>query len=516
MFSDQDIKQLNSKGITVNQVVAQISRLKNGMTFSNLVAAANIGKGIESYDDNEIQEYINLYEAKLNKLSIVKFVPASGAATRMFKFLFQFLNNFESSNLSIKKYAERNNDALIVDFVENIKNFPFYNEVISKINKTHGDFDSLSDDEQKVEFVKTMLDSKGLNYSFLPKGLLPFHKYKNEVKTAFEEHLFESTLYASSKKEANLHFTVSKNHQLYFSNTLDKIKEHLEAQTKTTFNVSFSYQNEATETVALTNENEVFRKEDGSILFRPAGHGALIENLNTLDNDIVFIKNIDNIVVSERNIAISKYKKLLAGVLVEAQEKVFEYLHKLDVGDLIDTDFKVIALFLRYRLNVPIATKFEDYTAQEKIEYLKEKLNRPIRVCGMVKNQGEPGGGPFWVKDANGNTSLQIVEFAQINFSNRNQQGIVYKATHFNPTDLVCGIKNYKGEKFDLTKFVDAEAAFITTKTQNGVDIDALELPGLWNGSMAYWNSIFVEVPLETFNPVKTVNDLLKPVHQGG
>ncbi|KAA5827859.1 DUF4301 family protein [Algibacter amylolyticus] len=515
MFTEQDIKQLKSKGIAVKDVEAQISRLKNGMTFSNLVAAANIGKGIESYDDNEVQEYINFYEAKLSKLSIVKFVPASGAATRMFKFLFQFLNNFEASKLSIKKYAERNNDALIVKFVENIDRFPFYNEVISKIKQTQSNFESLSDDEQKVAFVKTMLDAKGLNYSFLPKGLLPFHKYEDQVKTAFEEHLFESTLYAASNGVANLHFTVSKNHQLYFSNTLNKIREHIEGHTKTTFNVSFSYQNEATETVALTSENEVFRKKDGSILFRPAGHGALLENLNTLDNDIVFIKNIDNIVVADRNIAVSNYKKLLAGVLVEAQEKLFEYLHKLDTGDLIDTDFKVIALFLRYRLNVPIISDFERYTAQEKIEYLKEKLNRPIRVCGMVKNQGEPGGGPFWVKDAKGNTSLQIVEFAQINFSKTNQQGIVYKATHFNPTDLVCGIKNYKGEKFDLTKFVDTEAAFITTKTQNGVDIDALELPGLWNGSMAYWNSIFVEVPLETFNPVKTVNDLLKPVHQG-
>ncbi|WP_298494311.1 DUF4301 family protein [uncultured Algibacter sp.] len=514
MFSDKDIKQIKSKGITIEQVNAQLSRLKNGMTFSNLVAAATIGKGIESYDSKEVNEFVDLYESKQNQLSIVKFVPASGAATRMFKFLFQFLSNFNPSKDNIKKYAETKNDALITLFTENIEKFPFYKEVISKIKSEEPNFDTLSEDEKYLQIVKIMLDAKGLNYSFLPKGLLPFHKYGETVKTAFEEHLFESTLYASSNGNANLHFTVSKNHQLYFSNELSRIREAIEEKTNTTFNVSFSYQNEATETVALTEENDVFRKEDGSILFRPAGHGALIENLNKLDNDIIFIKNIDNIVVSDRNISVSNYKKLLAGVLIEAQEKVFEYLNKLDTDSLDETDFKVIALFLRYRLNVPIVADFEDYSADKKTAYLKDKLNRPIRVCGMVKNQGEPGGGPFWVKDKDGNVSLQIVEFAQINFSKKNQQGIVYKATHFNPTDLVCGVKDYKGNKFDLSNFIDPEAAFITTKTQNGVDIDALELPGLWNGSMAYWNSIFVEVPLETFNPVKTVNDLLKPVHQ--
>ena len=515
MFTDKDIQQIKSKGITIDEVNAQILRLKEGMSFSKLVTAATIGKGIERYDGNEIQEFLDLYEAKKNELSIVKFVPASGAATRMFKFLFQFLKDFKPAKDSLKKYADRKNDDLIETFVENLEKFPFYNEVISKVKKVNQEFDGLSEDKRYLEFVKTMLDVKGLNYSFLPKGLLPFHKYDQHVKTAFEEHLFESTLYASSNGKSNLHFTVSKDHLLYFTNELSRISEALEKKTKTTFNVSFSFQKEATETVALTTKDDVFRNEDGSILFRPAGHGALLENLNDLNNDLIFIKNIDNIVVSDRNIGVSNYKKLLAGVLLEAQQKVFAYLHKLDDGNLVDADFKVMALFLRYRLNVPITDDFEEYTAKEKSKYLKKKFNRPIRVCGMVKNQGEPGGGPFWVKAEDGTISLQIVEFAQINFSKKNQQSIVYKATHFNPTDLACGIKNYKGEKFDLTQFVDSEAAFITTKTQNGVDIDALELPGLWNGSMAYWNSIFVEVPLETFNPVKTVNDLLKPVHQG-
>jgi hypothetical protein len=514
MFSDKDIQQIQAKGITVDQVNAQVSRLKDGMSYSNLVAAATIGRGIEYYDENDIQNFIQLYEAKQKTLAIIKFVPASGAATRMFKFLFLFVKKFKPSKENIDDYAERENDNLIKIFISNLENFPFYNEVISKAKQINSDFEKLPNGEKYLQFVNIMLDENGLNYSFFPKGLLPFHKYENKVITAFHEHLFESTLYAHSNGVAHLHFTVSEAHYNYFTEELNRIKQDLEQRTNTIFNVSFSYQKEATETVALTKDDTVYRNEDHSILFRPAGHGALLENLNDLEGDLIFIKNIDNIVVSEKNVEVSNYKKLLAGILLEVQEKVFSYLHKLEDTNITETDFKLMALFLRYRLNVPINHGFDDYTSQEKVIFLREKLNRPIRVCGMVKNEGEPGGGPFWVKDKDGNISLQIVEFAQINFSRKNQQELVYRATHFNPTDLVCGVKNYQGRKFNLKEFIDPEAAFITMKTQNGIDIKALELPGLWNGSMAYWNSIFVEVPLETFNPVKTVNDLLKPAHQ--
>ncbi|XCF06807.1 DUF4301 family protein [Tamlana crocina] len=514
MFSDKDIQQIQSKGITVDGVNAQVNRIKNGMSYSNLLSAATIGKGIESYGDSDVDGFVKAFEEKKNDLHLLKFVPASGAATRMFKFLFQFLKKFNPKTDTLKTYAEKQNDSLILTFFSNLESFPFYNEVISKLKETNPQYDSLSDSEKHYEFVKIMLDEEGLNYSFLPKGLLPFHKYGDDVVTAFQEHLFESTLYASSNGNANLHFTVSEKHHEYFSKEFNSIKKNLEEQTNTVFNVSFSYQKEATETIALTTKDEVYRKEDGSILFRPAGHGALLENLNDLKSDLVFIKNIDNIVVANRNVEVSKYKKLLAGVLLEAQETVFSYLHKLDEGQLEETDLKIMLLFLRYRLNISIPAEIENSSKEEKIAFLRGKLNRPIRVCGMVKNEGEPGGGPFWVKGKNGDISLQIVEFAQINFSKTRQQELVYKATHFNPTDLVCGIKNYKGEKFNLTDFVDPEAAFITMKTQNGTDIQALELPGLWNGSMAHWNSIFVEVPIETFNPVKTVNDLLKPAHQ--
>lgn len=514
MFSEKDIEQIHNKGITLDQVNAQINRLKNGMTHSNLLAAAKVGRGIHAYDALESNDLVKFYDSQKEQHNLVKFVPASGAATRMFKFLFQFLNRFSTSKDTIKKYVEKYGDDLIETFVSNLTDFPFYNQVVSKIQEQFPNYEDFTEEEYYYNFVKTMLDENGLNYSFFPKGLLPFHKYNNEFITAFEEHLFESTLYASSKGNANLHFTVSEKHHSYFLKELDNIKPHLEKNTGVNFNVTFSFQKEATETLALTKDDKVFRKDDGSILFRPGGHGALLENLNDLDGDIIFIKNIDNIVERTKNKEDSNYKKLLAGVLLRIQQQVFEYLHQLDNGDIDAADITAMAYFLRKQLSVYIDPDFGSFSFEEKTNYLRNKFNRPIRVCGMVKNEGEPGGGPFWVKDSNGEISLQIVEFAQIDFSQKRQQSIVYKASHFNPTDLVCGVKNYKGEPFNLLNYVDHEAAFITTKTQNGTDIQALELPGLWNGSMAHWNSIFVEVPVKTFNPVKTVNDLLKPAHQ--
>ncbi|TWO31360.1 DUF4301 family protein [Seonamhaeicola sediminis] len=514
MFSEKDIDQIHNKGITVDQVNLQVQRLKNGVSYSKLLAAATIGKGIERFTEKEIEDYIQFYEGKQDSSSIVKFVPASGAATRMFKFLFQFLKKFNPEKETINQFTDRQSNDLVKTFFSNLEAFPFYSEVIRALQKHEPNFDYMSHDETCKVFVKAMLDDNALNYSFFPKGLLPFHKYDDEVVSAFREHLLEATIYASSKNTANLHFTVSGNHHKYFESEFESVNKGLTEETGVQFKVSYSYQKEATETVALNSDNTIYRKEDGSILFRPAGHGALLENLNDLDHDLIFIKNIDNIAVAHKNIAISEYKKLLAGVLLNIQEKVFAYLNKLDKNDCDDEDYKIMALFLIHRLNVVVTPEFDDFSSEKKAAYLKKILNRPIRVCGMVKNEGQPGGGPFWVKGKDGNISLQIVEFAQINFSNKEQQGIVYKATHFNPTDLVCAVKNYKGKKFNLKNYVDYDAAFITTKTQNGVNIKALELPGLWNGSMAGWISVFVEVPLETFNPVKTVNDLLLPAHQ--
>lgn len=514
MLTPKDSELIKSKGIAIKQIEAQVARIKEGMAYSNLIAAATIGNGIKKFKSQELEAFIEYYCSKKDSVDIIKFVPASGAATRMFKFLFQFLKQFNPEKDTIKTFTEKQGGTLLKTFFSNLKKFPFYDEVIVAAKSANANFDELKKEEQYYRFVKAMLSEDVLNYSFYPKGLLPFHKYDDQAITAFEEHLFESTLYATSNQKGNLHFTVSEQHHRYFINELNKVKEKVEKDTKTVFNISFSYQRVATETIALTEQNKLFRKPDGSLFFRPAGHGALLENLNDLNSDIVFIKNIDNITTKEKNIESSRYKKLLGGVLLKTQEQVFAYLIKLDGADVMVNDLKEMVAFLKKELNVSIDTNYNNFGDQEKIVYLKNKLNRPIRVCGMVKNEGEPGGGPFWVKDKAGNVSLQIVEFAQIDFSKKSQQAIVYKATHFNPTDLVCGIKNYKGETFNLLNYVDPEAAFITMKTQNGVDIKVLERPGLWNGSMAHWNSIFVEVPLSTFNPVKTVNDLLKPAHQ--
>ncbi|MGB1307838.1 MAG: DUF4301 family protein, partial [Oceanihabitans sp.] len=368
--------------------------------------------------------------------------------------------------------------------------------------------------KQKLEFIKTMLDADKLNYGFYPKGLLPFHEYKDHVSTAFEEHLFEAALYASANQQANLHFTISEKHKHIFDAEFKRIEEIVEAKTNTKFHITFSYQSQATDTIAVTPKNQPFLEDNGDLLFRPSGHGALLNNLNALNADVIFIKNIDNVVVFKYENEVAQYKKMLAGILLEIQEQAFLYLKELEANNLSESKLVEIAKFLKNKMQIVISSEFEKYSHTYQIAYLIEKLNRPIRVCGMVKNEGEPGGGPFWVKDENGKISLQIVESAQIDKKNKAQKSILKNATHFNPVDLVCGTKNYKGEKFNLHNFTDPKTAFITMKTKTGKDLKALELPGLWNGAMAYWNSIFVEVPLSTFNPVKTVTDLLKATHQ--
>lgn len=496
-FSEKDKIQIQKNALTLEKVNAQIELIKSGMAFSKLKNAAIIGNGILKIEDEN--QYVNIFENNRDSINMIKFVPASGAATRMFKFLFSFLKDKKANN------------ELWMKFSSNLEKLPFYNHVKDELPT---DFERLSDEEKQIEFVKTMLNEDGLNYGFFPKGLLPFHNYSNGTSTAFEEHFYEAALYASSNKKAHLHFTISEAHKDKFDVELIKIQSRIETETNTEFDVSFSFQKKSTETIAIKANDTLYREKNGSLLFRPSGHGALLENLNDLDYDVIFIKNIDNVVVKAQHYSISSSKKMLAGVLLTIQKQAFEFLKAIENNTISEEKIIEITRFISGKMNVEIDADFEDFNLKQKSYYLFSKLNRPIRVCGMVKNEGEPGGGPFWVEDDNGNTSLQIVESAQIDSSNENQLNILKNATHFNPVDLVCGVKNYKGDKFDLTKFVDYNAAFITMKSKEGVDIKALELPGLWNGSMANWNTIFVEVPLETFNPVKTVNDLLKPQHQ--
>ncbi|WP_405247908.1 DUF4301 family protein [Cellulophaga sp. Asnod2-G02] len=509
-FSNQDKQQLVSKGIAAEKVLKQIETFKEGIPFVKLEKAAVVDGGILKFSAEEEKKFIESFDAEKNKKSLLKFVPASGAASRMFKAFFNFLEKYNPEEEELDAYISRTGDKDIKKFSEELIHLPFYEIIQLRIKGTY-----TTEGEELFLFVKEMLSEQGLNYGFYPKGLLPFHNYGDYAATPFEEHLKEAALYASAEGEANLHFTISEQHGEMFNNEFDTIKERVSAVTNASFNVSYSFQKAETDTVAVTMDNKIFRELNGSILFRPGGHGALIENLNEQDADIIFIKNIDNVVPSRNIEEVANSKKVLAGLLIELQNKAFKYAQVLEDKPSLNFDTMMeIKSFLEKDLNARFSAIFESYTIDEQIEILIDKINRPIRICGMVKNEGEPGGGPFWIKGAKGNASLQIIESAQIDASNASQMSILKNSTHFNPVDLVCGVKNSKGEKFNLINFVDVKQGFITEKTKDGKELKALELPGLWNGAMAFWNTIFVEVPLVTFNPVKTVNDLFKKSHQ--
>ena len=512
-FSKKDIKQIKDKGLTVEQVKDQLDIFKNGLPFVKIESAATIGNGILKLSDSKKDHFINYYNSNRDNISTIKFVPASGAATRMFKFLFNFLKIFSIQEETINAYVNRHKATDLSIFFAGIKRFPFYYIVNQKLYKEVKNFDDLKLNLKLLLFVQNMLDEDKLDYGNSPKGLFPFHQYKNHIATAFEEHLFEAALYASSNNKADLHFTVSEEHSHKFDDEFERIEKIIEKKTNTEFNITYSFQKQSTDTIAVDLKNEPYRDENGKLVFRPSGHGALLENLDDLDADIIFIKNIDNVVVFKYEEEVAKYKMMLAGILLEVQSKVFKYQKELENSLITDSQIQDISQFLSKELNIVLNQDFFSGSQESQIEYLRNKLDRPIRVCGMVKNEGEPGGGPFCV-NKNGEISLQIVESAQIDKNSEVQKELFDKSTHFNPVDLVCGVKNFKGDKYDLKKFVDHSTSFITNKTNAGKEIKALELPGLWNGSMANWNTIFVEVPLITFNPVKTVNDLLKDPHQ--
>lgn len=508
-LTDADKSLLEQKGISKDKLLNQVETFKDGIPFVRLKSAAVIGNGILKFSAEDEKELIQNFEDNRQNKSLLKFVPASGAASRMFKSLFNFLDTYDHSAEDFDDYLQRTNDVEIQKFSDGLKDFPFYDLIKNRIGNlasSHG--------EEMHRFVKEMMNENLLNYGFYPKGLLPFHNYGEHIATAFEEHLSESIAYASADGSARLHFTISEQHSEMFNKEFDSSKNQISVGTGISFNVEYSNQKPSTDTIAVDFQNRLFRNDDGSLLFRPGGHGALIENLNDQDADIIFIKNIDNVATGKFLDEIAESKKILAGHLLEVQEKAFSYAKVLDDGEPNEDDLVEIKEFLENELNVHFLDAYAGYSIAEQILILKDKINRPIRVCGMVKNEGEPGGGPFWVSDAKEHVSLQIIESAQIDLSNNEQSNILKGSTHFNPVDLVCGIRNYKGEKYNLLNFVDSEQGFIAEKTKDGKELKALELPGLWNGAMAFWNTIFVEVPLITFNPVKTVNDLLKPAHQ--
>jgi hypothetical protein len=505
MLSQQDLKQLSEKGISEEMLCKQLESFEKGFPFLKIEAAAAVGHGIVKPDDGERKSFIDAWnDYKSAGHRIVKFVPASGAASRMFKDMFAFLNAaYDVPTTDFEK-----------EFFENIKKFAFKEELCSKCKDNEGKkiMQLIAEGNYKA-VVANMLEAKGLNYGQLPKGLLLFHNYDDGARTPMEEHLVEAALYASSNNEANVHFTVSHEHLQLFK---QKVAEKVEKYSKIygiKYNVDFSEQKPSTDTVAANPDNSPFRNDDGTMLFRPGGHGALIENLNEIDADVIFVKNIDNVVPDRLKGETVEYKQLLAGVLVTLQEKAHRYLRQLDTGSYSHQDLEDIIRFVQRDLCCR-RTDIKELEDADLVIYLRSKLNRPIRVCGMVKNVGEPGGGPFLTYNADGTISAQILESSQIDKSNSDYMRMFKEGTHFNPVDLVCAVKDYKQRPFDLTKYVDKSTGFISSKSKNGKELKALELPGLWNGAMSDWNTVFVEVPLSTFNPVKTVNDLLREQHQ--
>ncbi|HON18708.1 MAG TPA: DUF4301 family protein [Salinivirgaceae bacterium] len=514
MLNQKDIQQIKERGIELSAIEKQLEIFRNGIPFLNITSPAFVGNGIMKISDETAQKYRKLHRKMLNTQRVVKFVPASGAATRMFKKVYEIIQEYDNS---YEKYLE-----LLIDrsfnsiyyVCENLRLFAFYPDLVEAAQRNGENMEVRLQKKDYIFALDLILSEKGLNYGALPKGLLKFHKYKNETRTAAEEHLVEGAQYASAKGKVTVHFTVSPEHRQLFEQLMTEVVPKYEQRFGVKYQIEFSIQDPSTDTIAVTMDNQPFRNNDGSLLFRPAGHGALLKNLNELDCDIVYIKNIDNVVVDRYKPETVLYKEILGGLLYDLQEKVGNYLTRLENPDSVnDSTLTRMVNFNRNELSNHPPFKLDSASREQKIEWLQKTLNRPIRVCGMVRNEGEPGGGPFWVKDNYGIDSLQIVETSQIDQSNKKQKKLLASSTHFNPVDLVCKITDYKGNPFNLFQFRDDNTGFISIKSKDGRDLKALELPGLWNGAMAYWNTVFVEVPIITFNPVKTINDLIRQEH---
>jgi len=498
MMVHLDKEQLLAQGVKASEVVEQLKCFQKGFPFAKLIKPAKISEGIISLNATQKKELRSLYEQRGKAKKKVKFTPASGVATRMFKGLFEYLsavNQDEGKENEMPPLTDQ-----VAHFLNHLSEFPFYETLKAGLIEK-GIFE-----EAPKEIIKELLQEKGLNYGQFPKGLIKFHAYPGGTRTPVEEHLVEGCLYAADDQgRVHIHFTISAHHHESFDRHLKEVRKGYEEAYGKIIEITLSEQKTATDIIAVDLKNDPFRKDDGSLLFRPAGHGALLENLNEIDADLIFIKNIDNISIDRYPSETIEHKKILGGKLMEVQAKVFSLLKELETTC---SEQRLIEMnqWVRNELGFDSSADFNRGA-------LWDHLNRPIRVCGMVKNEGEPGGGPFWTATDQGR-SLQIVEGAQVNFNVMEQKQIFEKATHFNPVDIVCGVKNHKNQKFDLLKFRDLSAGIITQKSQGGRDLKAQELPGLWNGAMAYWHTVFVEVPLSTFNPVKTINDLLKPAHQ--
>lgn len=508
MLSTKDLQQLAQKGITELQFQTQIENFEKGFPYANLAGAATVGDGIVHFTSSEAEEYAAIFEQKRDQLSMVKFVPASGAASRMFKDLIDVEQNYAQSEKKVG--FDR-----ITKCLDNAAKLALGGELEEKLQHEGLQLKNLLKEKDYPTIARYILQSNGLGYQTKPKAMLLFHKYENEARTAFEEHLVEGAVYAkTADNTVHLHFTISPEHRALFEEKVKEVLPIYENRYGVKYVIEFSEQMSKTDMIALDKKGNIVRHADGSILFRPGGHGALIENLNAIEADLIFIKNIDNVTTDALRATTYLYKKALAGYLLYIQELVADCLHHLESLSVNEHTLSHIEGFATKMLNIRFSMTYFSRSVRERVSYLARKLNRPIRVCGMVKNEGEPGGGPYWVRNEHGHKNLQIIEASQIDFNNRFQVEMVKESSHFNPVDLICGVKNYKGNKFNLKNYIDTNTGFISKKKQNGVEMTIQELPGLWNGAMSDWNTIFVEVPIETFTPVKTLEDLLRPEHQ--
>jgi hypothetical protein len=519
MFTVADLKQMETLGISEVQALDQIETFKKSSFFVHLNRPCTLDDGISRILPDEIERYFELHQEAAEKGRFLKFVPASGAATRMFQSLLQiyYLPQYlDVAELHSKAIQGVSIACDFVRFIEEIRRFPFIDDLEQAASKDGLSLEALVQNCQYRTILDYLLSDRGLNYGTLPKGLLKFHRYPAECRTAFEEHLIEAAHYlGNGSGTCKVHFTVSPEHEPVFMALLERVRRCYEERYATCYDICFSFQKPSTNTIAVDLEDRPFRDRSGRLHFRPGGHGALLENLSELEGDLVYIKNVDNLTPDHLRDSGIFWKRVLGGFLLEIQETVHGYLRALQEG-VGPGILKRCENYAREKLLIYFPKSYEYWPQEEKRTFLAKRLNRPIRVCGVVPNVGEPGGAPFWVDSEDGSLSLQIVEKAQVDFTSPVQRNIWMSSTHFNPVDLVCGLRDYEGKPFELKSFVDKNAVFISKKSKDGRDLKALELPGLWNGSMADWITVMVEVPILTFNPVKTVYDLLRPEHQMG
>ena len=511
-FTPEDLNQLAERGIAVEKVEAQLERFRQGFPYLKIESPSAMGQGITPVD----ADVAAACEARWQQFladggDVLKFVPASGAASRMFKALFAFVNGTEEIPAQ---------GSPVADLCARIKDFAFYDKLQATVARLYGQgttAESLIADGRYKDLVGAIILPEGMNYGGLPKALLTFHKYADgSVRTALEEQLAEGAQTAASKGGVvKLHFTVSAAHRKLFEEKIAEAVPAMEKKFGVKYEISLSEQKPSTDTIAVTPDNELFRTKEGRLVFRPGGHGALIENLNDIDSAVVFIKNIDNVVGDAHRADTVTYKRLIGGMLLLAHDRILALTQALLADDCTEETVAAATEFVEKMLCTSSEALDPEKPLAERRAALLAIFDRPLRVCGMVRNEGEPGGGPYnaWASDGS-YVAPQILESTQIDLSKPENKEMMQKATHFNPVDLVCYLRRPDGSAYHLPDYVDHNTGFISEKSFDGRDLRALELPGLWNGAMSKWNTIFVEVPASTFNPVKTVNDLLRTAHQ--